>query len=107
MVGHDVNAPRCDRGFSQGAKRDSRVENIRPSKRLRRGRRRPVDKGTALALMGFMPIATRTSTKPTDPHDASRVPGESRDGKARESLPHEEPLDVIAPDRYDNVACTD
>jgi|HubBroStandDraft_6_1064221.scaffolds.fasta_scaffold3500913_2 hypothetical protein len=54
-----------------------------------------------------MPIATVTSTNPTDPHDAPRTPGESRDGSVRESLPHEEPLDVAAPDPYDNVACTD
>ncbi len=67
----------------------------------------PSTEGTALALTACMPIATVTKTKPADPHDAPRAPGESREGKVRESLPREQALDVEAPDPYDNVACTD
>lgn len=56
-----------------------------------------------------MPIATRTSTQPTDSHDAPRATRPVRDEvPAREPrYAQPEPADDLELDGYDNIACTD
>jgi hypothetical protein len=56
-----------------------------------------------------MPIATRTTTQPTESHDAPRVARPAREEvPAREPFPTQpEPAETVELDPYDNVACTD